>query len=152
MSNLSLEVRGSLQWSLGGFKVMKSFPAVILTNIYYTLLVNPWMQEKRDTWIKNTHSICGETHWPGTYLSVRALLIQMSKENLGWLIRRTKNRDWFINQRSICQIPSRCHVLCWVWAEYTMNKAEMTGSPRKFILMREREKKMAGPIFFERWY
>lgn len=33
-----------------------------------------------------------------------------------------------------------------------MNKVEMTGSPRKFILTKERDKKRAGPIFFERWH
>lgn len=72
----------------------------------------------------------------------------MSKENLGWLIRRTKNRDWFINQRSICQIPSRCHVLCWVWADIQRARQKWQDPPQDIHSYEgERDKEKAGPSF-----
>lgn len=63
---------------------------------------------------------------------------------------RADKRDSFINQRIICQIPSKHEALCWVLG-HTVREAGMTRSPRKLTLVRETDEKTACTILLEEW-
>lgn len=128
--NFSLEKRKKLPWPVtSGAQSSKNLHVFISINKYYGFVQSHTCRKRvRDSWIRKTHSICGDTVWPGGHSG--ALLVQMSVENVGWLIGRAENRDWFIPQRNSCQIPCRCQALCCVLGN-TKNKVEKTRSPQE---------------------